>query len=138
MPEDMEKIDFNFYVHTKVDTSAEFQLSGLIFIFISCQQLLTVVDNWWQLSQKNFDWDFHLRPKADTCAKFQLSRLFFLFIRCYQLVTADDSFYKQKFKCDIHLPPKADTCAKFQLNRECEVSTYRRTDARTYAKLSGC
>ena len=36
----------------KADTCAKFQLSRLIFIFISCQQLLTAFDNWWQLSQK--------------------------------------------------------------------------------------
>ena len=35
-----KKFDWNLYVYTKVDTCAEFQLSSLIFIFISCQQLI--------------------------------------------------------------------------------------------------
>ena len=66
---------WDFHLPPKADTCAEFQLSRLIFIFISCQQLLTAFDSWWQLSQKKFKWDFHLTPKANTCAKFQLSRL---------------------------------------------------------------
>ena len=70
-----KKFDWNLYVHTKVDTWAEFQLSSLIFIFISCQQLLSAVDSWWQLLRKKFKWDFHLPPKANTCAKFELCRL---------------------------------------------------------------
>ena len=70
-----KKFDWNFYLHTKVDTCAEFQLSSLIFIFISCQQLLSAVDSWWQLLPKKIKWDFHLPPKADICAKFHLSRL---------------------------------------------------------------
>ena len=42
-----KKIYCNFYVHTKVGTCAEFQFSSLIFIFISCQQLLSAVDSCW-------------------------------------------------------------------------------------------
>ena len=70
-----KKIVWDFHLPTKADTCAKFQLSRLIFIFISCQQLLTAFDSWWQLSQKKIKWVFHLPPKADTCAKFQLSRL---------------------------------------------------------------
>ena len=44
-----KKFDWNFYVHTKVDTCAKFQLSRLIFIFINCYQLSSVVDSCWQL-----------------------------------------------------------------------------------------
>ena len=66
---------WDLHLPPKADTCAKFQLSRLIFIFISCQQLLTAVDSWWQLSQNFFWWDLHLPPKADTCAKFQLSRL---------------------------------------------------------------
>ena len=66
---------WDLHLHPEADTCAKFQLSRLIFIFISCQQLLTAVDSWWQLSQIFFWWDLHLPPKADTCAKFQLSRL---------------------------------------------------------------
>ena len=53
-----KKLDWNFYVHTKVDTCAEFQLSRLIFIFVSFWQLLSAVDSWWQLSQQKFSGDF--------------------------------------------------------------------------------
>ena len=81
---------WDLHLPPKTDTCAKFQLSMLIFIFISCQQLLTAVDSWWQLSQNFFWWDLHLPPKADTCAKFQLSRLIFIFISCQQLLTADD------------------------------------------------
>ena len=89
-----KKLDRNFYVHTKVDTCAKFQLSMLIFIFInciSCYQLLTAVDSWWQLLWKKFDWNFYEHTKVDTFAKFQLSRLIFIFINCYQLLTVVDS-----------------------------------------------
>ena len=43
MTADMKKIIQNFYVHNKVDTYAKFQLSRVIFIFISFQQLLSAV-----------------------------------------------------------------------------------------------
>ena len=43
------KLDWNFYVHTKVDTCAKSQLSRLIFIFINCYQLLSATDSCWQL-----------------------------------------------------------------------------------------
>jgi len=64
----------DLHLPPKADTCAEFQLSTLIFIFISCPQLLTAVDSWWQLSQF-FLWHLHIPPKADTCANFQLSWL---------------------------------------------------------------
>ena len=70
-----KKFDWDLYVHTKVDICAKFQLSSFIFIFISCQQLLSAVDGWWQLLQKKIYWNFHRPPKADACAKFQLCRL---------------------------------------------------------------
>ena len=44
-----KKLDWNFYVHTKVDTCAKFQLSRLTFIFINCYQLLSATDSCWQL-----------------------------------------------------------------------------------------
>ena len=71
----LKKIDWNGYLHTKVYTFAKFQLSRLIFIFVSFWQLLSAVDSWWQLSQKKCEWDFHLPPKCDICAKFEVSRL---------------------------------------------------------------
>ena len=50
-----KKMYWNFFVHTKVDTSAKFQLSRLIFIFISCLsdfisccQLWTADDSWYE------------------------------------------------------------------------------------------
>ena len=91
----VKKYEWNFHLPPKADTCAKFQLSRLIFIFISCQQLLTAFDSWWQLSHKKFKWDFHLPPKAKTCAKFQLSRLIFIFTSCQQLLTADDSCHKK-------------------------------------------
>ena len=86
--------NWNFYVHTKVETCSNFQLSMLIFIFINCYQLSSAVDSWWQLIWKKIDWNFYVHTKVDTCAKFQLSMLIFIFINCYQLLTADDSWYK--------------------------------------------
>ena len=90
-----KKIDWNFYIHTKVNTCAKFQLSSLIFIFISCQQLLMAVDSWWQLMWKKIDWNFYVYNKVDTCAEFQLSRLIFIFISCQQLLSADDSWFEK-------------------------------------------
>ena len=60
---------------------------------ISCHQLLTAVNCWWQLIWKKFDCNFYAYTKVDTCAKFQLSGLIFNFINCYQLsklLTAED------------------------------------------------
>ena len=47
---------------------AKFQLYRLIFIFISCQQLLTAVTI-------KVEWNFHLPPKAETHTKFQFSKM---------------------------------------------------------------
>ena len=77
---------------------AKFQLSRLIFIFISCYQLFIAFDSWWQLSQTKFEWNFHLPPKADTCAEFWLSGLIFIFICCQQLLTAFDSWWQPSQK----------------------------------------
>ena len=72
MTADMKKeINWNFYIHTKVDTCAQFQLSRLIFIlsaFDSCYQLLTAVT-------KKFLLDFHLPPKCEIYAKFEVCML---------------------------------------------------------------
>ena len=46
------KFDSNFHVHSIGDIFAKFQLSRLIFIFISFWQLLSAVKSWWQLSRK--------------------------------------------------------------------------------------
>ena len=49
-----KKCQWNFYLCLEDDTSAKFQLSRLIFIFISCQQLssswglLTADDSWYE------------------------------------------------------------------------------------------
>ena len=64
-----KKFYWNFYVHTKVDTCAKFELSRMIFIFINCHQLLTAVDSWWQLLRKKIDWNFYVHTKNDTYAK---------------------------------------------------------------------
>ena len=124
----------------KADTWAKFQLSRLIFIFISCQQLLTVVDSWWQLSRIFLDGIFIYPlklipvPNFSSLGWFSFSSVVNSF---WQLLTADDSCHKF-FLWDLHLPPKADTCAKFQLSRllggsarECDAQTHRRTDRRT-------
>ena len=87
---------------------------------ISCHQLLTAVDSWWQLIWKKFYWNFYVHTKVDTCAKFQLSSLIFILISCQQLLSAVDSWWqllRKKIKWDFHIPPKVNTCAKFQLCR---------------------
>ena len=92
-----KELDWNFYVHTKVDTCAKFHLSKLIFIFINCYQLSSAVNSCWQLMTahiKKFDLDFYIHTKVDTCSKFQLSRLIFIFINCYQLSSAVDSCWQ--------------------------------------------
>ena len=96
--------------------------------FISCHQLLTAVDSWWQLIWKNFDWNLYLHTKVDICAKFQLSSLIFIFISCQQLL-------QKKIKWNFHLLPKCDVCAKVELcrlpgdpARECDAA---QTDAYT-------
>ena len=40
-----EKFEWNFHIPPKTDTCAQFQLSTLIFVFISSQQLLTADDS---------------------------------------------------------------------------------------------
>ena len=87
---------------------------------ISCQQLLTAVDSWWQLIRKKFDWNICVHTKVDTCAKFQLSGFIFIFISCQQLLSAVDSWWQllqKKIQWDFYIPPKANTCAKFELCR---------------------
>ena len=60
---------------SKSDMCAKFQLSRLIFIFISCQQLLSAVDSW--SAVENYFWllDSHIGPKVGLCAKFQFDWL---------------------------------------------------------------
>ena len=89
-----KKSDWNFYVHTKVDTCAEFQLSRLIFIFIRFQQLLMAVDSWWQLIWKKIYWNFYVHTKVDTWVEFQLCSLIFTFISCQQLLSAVYSWWR--------------------------------------------
>ena len=54
---------------------AKFQLSSLIFSFISCQQLLSAVDSC--SAVENYFWhlDSHIGPKVGFFAKFQLDWL---------------------------------------------------------------
>ena len=106
--------------------------------FISCHQLLTAVDSWWQLIWIKFDWNFHVHSIGDIFAKFQLSRLIFIFISFWQLLSAVDSLWQlswKKINWNFHLPPKCDIHAKFELSRllgsrarECDAG--RRTDGR--------
>ena len=56
----MKKYKWNFHLHPKNDICAKFQLSRLIFVFISCWQLFTTVDRWWQLLWKKFKWNFYI------------------------------------------------------------------------------
>ena len=60
--------DKNFHPHPTSDMCANFQLSRLIFIFFSCQQLLSAVEHFLELN-------FHIGPKVGLCAKFQLDWL---------------------------------------------------------------
>ena len=64
--------------------------SHLIFFLYSCQQMITAVDNWWQLVWNKFNWYFYVYTKVDTCAEFLLSTLIFTFISCQQLSSAVD------------------------------------------------
>ena len=86
---------------------------------ISCYQLLTTVDSWWQLIRKKIVWNFYVYTKVDTSAKFQLSRLIMIFINCYQPLSTVPSCWqpmtvdmKKKFTDYIHT--KDYTCEKFQ------------------------
>ena len=89
----------------------------------SCHQLLTAIDNWWQLIWKKIYWNFHVHTKVDTCAKFQLSSLILIFISCQQLSSAVDSYWQLmtaamiKINCNSHVHNKVDMCAKFQISR---------------------
>ena len=110
--------------------------------FISCHQLLTAVDSWWQLIWIKFDWNFHVHSIGDIFAKFQLSRLIFIFISFWQRLSAVDSWWqlsRKKINWNFHLPPKCDIHAKFELSRllgsrarECDG---RRTDAGRQVKI---
>ena len=55
--DDSCKIFFWWDLHLprKADACAKFQLSRMIFIFISCQQLLSAVDSSWQLLRKKLN-----------------------------------------------------------------------------------
>ena len=105
MTANMKKIDWNFYIHTKVYTCAECQLSRLIFIFISCQQLLSAFNSWWQLMTADESWNdknltglfiytlkFILVPNFSSLGWFSFSSAV---NNCWQLLTADDCWYKK-------------------------------------------
>ena len=86
---------------------------------ISCHQLLTAANSWWQLIWKKADWNFHVDTKVDKYAKIQLSRLIFAFTNFYQLVTAIDSFQQMMIddirkKADWNFP--VDTKVYFCFN----------------------
>ena len=93
-----KKIDWNFYVYTKVDTCAEFQLSRLIFFFISCQQLLTADDNW--LKNENQASELKFGTSINFSVYIKIPDNFFLFHLSsavnsrQQLMTAVDSWWK--------------------------------------------
>ena len=106
--------------------------------FISCHQLLTAVDSWWQLIWKKFNWNFYVHTKMYSYAKFQLSRLIFIFISCQQLLTAVDSWWQlsQIFFDGIFIYPlKLILVPNFSssgcLGAQLESVTYGRTDVRT-------
>ena len=93
-----KKIEWNFYVHTKVYTCAESQLSSLILIFISCEQLSSVVDCCWQLMtsdmKKKFTGIFMYTLKLTLVPNFSYLAWFSFLSAiksCYQLLTADNS-----------------------------------------------
>ena len=116
MTADMKKMTRSFYVHTKVDTCAKFQLSRFIFIFINCYQLSTAFDNRWQLmtaDMKKFQLSFYIHTNVDTCAKFQLSRLIFIFNNCFHLLTDIDSWWQliwKKINRNFRVYTKVDVC----------------------------
>ena len=126
-----KKFNWNFHVHTKVYTNTKFQLSRLIFIFITYYQLISAVDSCWGLIEKKVSWNFHVHSIGDIFAKFQLPRLIFIFISFWQLLSAVDSWWqlsRKKFNWNFHLPPQCTIHAKFELSmllgsraRECDA-----------------
>ena len=95
----MKKVDWNFMCTLKSICVPNFSSLGW-FSFsstvISCHQLLTAVESWWQLIWKQNYWNFHVLSIGDIFAKFQLSRLILIFINCYQLSSAVDSCWQLK------------------------------------------
>ena len=91
--------------------------------FISCCQLLTAVDSWWQQIWIKFDWNSHVHSIGDFFAKFQLSRLIFFssaFDSCHQLLTAVNSWWQLiwiTFDWNFHVHSIDDIFAKFQLSK---------------------
>ena len=90
MPADMNKELTGIFMYTlKLILLPNFSSLGW-FSFssttVSCCQLLTAVDCWWQLIWKKNYWNFFVHTKVNTCAEFQLSRLIFIFISCQQLL----------------------------------------------------
>ena len=84
-----KNFEWDFHLPTKADTCAKFQLSRLIFIFISCQQLLTTFDSWWELSQKMLYGIFIYPLKLIPMPNFSSLGWFSFF----QLSTAVDNFW---------------------------------------------
>ena len=88
------KKKWNFHIHSEDDICAKFLLYRLFFIFISCQQMLTVVDICLHLliadesCYKKNKIEFSSTTIGESCAKFPLSRLILIFFSCQQLSTA--------------------------------------------------
>ena len=103
------------YVYTKVDTCAKFPLSKLILIFINCYQLLTAVDNLWQLIWKKltgiFMYTLELKfvPNFGSLGWFSFSSTV---ISCWQLMTDD----MKKINWHFYVHTNINTCAKYQLS----------------------
>ena len=92
-----KKMKQNFHLQPKGDMCAKFQSSRTIFIFISCYQLSSVVNNFQQLLTadnscytKKLNRIFIYSLKV-MCAKFQSSRTIFIFICFYQLSSVVNS-----------------------------------------------
>ena len=51
-----KKFNFSFYAQIKSDIHAKFQLSRLIFIFVTFYQLSSAVDSCWQLLTADNSW----------------------------------------------------------------------------------
>ena len=91
MTPDIKKVNWIFYVNTKVDTCQKFLLSRLIFIFINCYQLSSAVGSCWQLMTADIKnvtgiLMYTLKLICDTWFSFTS-----VGNSCYQLLTADDS-----------------------------------------------
>ena len=70
-----KNFEWDFHLPPKADTCVKFQLSRLIFIFISCQQLLSAVNSWSAIQNDFLELDSHIGPRTGFRAEFNIDWL---------------------------------------------------------------